>query len=116
MPNSYLSRNPRGQQRDKLYREALQIELAAAGANLKKLRKIARTHIKLAEAGDLQAIKELRDTIDGRPVQQLGHDVPEDTGIEVVWKIMHVYPETPVIEGECVELPSHRSGNGNGQG
>jgi hypothetical protein len=111
-------RHPRGQQRDKIYREALRLELAdmSEGVDLKKLREIARTHIEKAAAGDMQAIKELRDTLDGKPVQQLEHGVPEETGIEVVWKIMHVYPETSVIEGECAELPSHRSESGNGQG
>jgi hypothetical protein len=56
---SHLSRPPRGQQRDKPYREALRMELAAAGDNMKKLREIARVHIARCEAGDMQAIKEL---------------------------------------------------------
>ena len=33
---SHLSRPPRGQQRDKPYREALRMELAAAGEDMKK--------------------------------------------------------------------------------
>ena len=40
----HLSRPPRGQQRDKPYREALRMELAAAGDNMKKLREIAKVH------------------------------------------------------------------------
>ena len=52
---SHLSRPPRGQQRDKPYREALRMELAAAGEDVKKLREIARTHIEKAAAGDMQA-------------------------------------------------------------
>jgi hypothetical protein len=54
---SHLSRPPRGQQRDKPYREALRMELAAAGDNMKKLREIARAHIARCEAGDMQAIR-----------------------------------------------------------
>src|SRR5215471_16786974 len=46
---SHLSRPPRGQQRDKPYREALRMELAAAGDNMKKLREIARAHIARCE-------------------------------------------------------------------
>ena len=60
---SHLSRPPRGQQRDKPYREALRMELAAAGEDMKKLREIARTHIEKAVAGDMQAIKELADRL-----------------------------------------------------
>jgi hypothetical protein len=56
---SHLSRPPRGQQRDKPYRQALRMELAAAGEDMKKLREIARVHIARCEAGDMQAIKEL---------------------------------------------------------
>ena len=85
------ARHPRGQQRDKIYREALRLELAdmSEGVGLKKLREIARAHIEKAATGDMQAIKELRDTLDGRPVQQLDHDLPPDnpTGIT---KIAHV--------------------------
>src|SRR6266446_9476538 len=42
---SYLSRPRRGQQRDKPYREALRMELAAAGEDMKALREIAKVHI-----------------------------------------------------------------------
>ena len=69
----YVNRRLLGQQRDKLYREALRMELAAAGEDLKKLREIARVHIEKAAAGDMQAIKELADRLDGRPAQILEH-------------------------------------------
>src|SRR5215472_480515 len=62
--------------RDKLYREALRMELAAAGEDLKKLREIARVHIEKAAGGDMQAIKELADRLDGRPAQILEHSGP----------------------------------------
>ena len=62
---SHLSRPPRGQQRDKPYREALRMELAAAGDNMKK----TALHIARCEAGDMQAIKDLADRLDGRPAQ-----------------------------------------------
>ena len=71
MGHSYVPRNPRGQQRDKIYREALRLELAdmSEGIELKKLREIARAHIEKAAAGDMQAIKDLADRLDGRPAQ-----------------------------------------------
>ena len=66
---AYHPRNPRGQQRDKLYREALRLVLAedpdvsppkltADDGPMKRLRGIARMHVKKAEEGDMQAIKE----------------------------------------------------------
>jgi hypothetical protein len=48
------------------------MELAAAeaaGNNTKTLRSIARKHIALADRGDIQAIKELADRLDGKPTQ-----------------------------------------------
>src|SRR5215470_1587679 len=89
---SYLSRPPRGQQRDKPYREALRMELAAAGEDLKKLREIAKVHIARCEAGDMQAIKELADRLDGKPTQILEHSGPDGEPItKIVNEFVHVY-------------------------
>jgi hypothetical protein len=52
------------------------MELAAAGEDMKKLREIARTHIEKAAAGDMQAIKELADRLDGKPAQMLSTAAP----------------------------------------
>src|ERR1700730_10032683 len=101
---SHLSRPPRGQQRDKPYREALRIELAAAGDNMKKLREIARVHIARCEAGDMQAIKDLADRLDGRPAQVPEHSGPDGEPISrIVWEIVHVTqtPEEIAAEGEA---------------
>jgi hypothetical protein len=68
---AYHARNPRGQQRDKLFREALRMQLAQAGEDLKALREIADVLIGEAKAGNIQAIRELADRLDGKPVQQL---------------------------------------------
>ena len=96
---SHLSRPPRGQQRDKPYREALRMELAAAGEDMKKLREIARVHIARCEAGDMQAIKELADRLDGRPAQMLEHSGPDSEPItKVVNEIVHVYETREQIE------------------
>lgn len=57
--------------KDKPYRDALRMEIAAGGDDHKVLRQIARTHLDLAKAGDMQAIKEVADRLDGRPIQQL---------------------------------------------
>ena len=90
---SYVNRPPRGQQRDKPYREALRMELAAAGEDMKKLREIARVHIARCEGGDMQAIKELADRLDGRPAQILEHSGPDSEPItEIVREIVHMPP------------------------
>src|SRR5262245_62784434 len=89
---SYVNRPPRGQQRDKPYREALRMELAAAGEDMKKLREIAKVHIARCEAGDMQAIKELANRLDGRPAQMLEHSGPYIEPItKVVNEIVHVH-------------------------
>jgi hypothetical protein len=84
---SYLSRPPRGQQRDKPYREALRMELAAAGENMMALREIAKVHIAKCKEGDMQAIKELANRLDGRPAQIL--DLPDSN--PKLTKIVHEY-------------------------
>src|SRR6516165_7380147 len=104
---SHLSRPPRGQQRDKPYREALRMELAAAGEDMKKLREIARAHIEKAASGDMQAIKELADRLDGKVAQMLEHSGPDSNPlppIKVVREIVHVRAwDGETIDGEATE-------------
>ena|SRR5215467_917876 len=122
MGHSYVPRNPRGQQRDKIYREALRLELAdmSEGIDLKKLREIARRHIEKAAAGDMQAIKELADRLDGRPAQILEHSGPDSEPItKVVNEFVHVYrtPEEIAADGEeplLIEWREVRDANGSG--
>src|SRR5262249_24976932 len=86
---TYVNRHPRGQQRDKPYREALRMELAAAGEDMKKLREIAKAHIARCEAGDMRAIRELADRLDGKPMQLLEHSGPETR--PRITKIVHEF-------------------------
>jgi hypothetical protein len=123
MPTNYHARNPRGQQRDKLYREALRIELAAAGEDLKELREIAKAHIAKCKEGDMQAIKELADRLDGKPTQMLEHAVPEEgERLTLVRPIVHVTETREQIEREndqplMIEHEANGSnGHGNGSG
>jgi hypothetical protein len=83
-----VSRPPRGQQRDKPYREALRMELAAAGENMMALREIAKVHIAKCMEGDIRAIKELGDRLDGRPAQSL--DLSDDSNPRLT-KIIHEF-------------------------
>src|SRR5262245_43500399 len=120
---SHLSRPPRGQQRDKPYREALRMELAAAGDDMKKLREIAKAHIARCEAGDMQAIKELADLLDGKPGQILEHSGPDSEPItpitKIVREIVHITPEQALAAEQIDDAPleitflrSHEIGSG----
>ena len=60
----------RGQQRDKPFRNALRMEIAEAGADFKRLRTIAAKLLTTAEAGDIAAIREVADRLDGKPAQE----------------------------------------------
>jgi hypothetical protein len=81
--------NPRGQQRDKPFREALRLEIAAlqAKGDERGLRKAARALIENAENGDNVAIKELADRLDGKVPQAVVGD--EDGGPVVIEIIRH---------------------------
>jgi hypothetical protein len=123
MGHSYVPRNPRGQQRDKIYREALRLELAdmSEGVDLKKLRQIARAHIEKAASGDMQAIKELADRLDGRPGQNLDLSDPDKPTItKIVHEFVHVNlsPEELSALNEAEELRANGSGRSdvNGSG
>lgn len=56
---------------DRRWRTALRMELKAGEGNGRGLRDIARVVIDLALAGDMRAIKEIGDRLDGRPAQQV---------------------------------------------
>src|SRR6516225_7308108 len=118
-------RKTRGQQRDKPYREALRMELAAAGEDMKKLREIARVHIARCEAGDMQAIKELADRLDGRPAQILEHSGPDSNPIDalatkIVNEIVYMPPPDKIKSIEDMPQPpleiTFVRSNGNGSG
>src|SRR5262245_18536067 len=64
----------RGQQRDKPFRDALRMEIAAAqdDSDSRSLRRIARQLLGVAASGDVQAIKEVADRLDGKVPQGIG--------------------------------------------
>jgi len=97
------------------------MELAAAGEDMKKLREIARVHIARCEAGDMQAIKELADRLDGRPAQSLEHSGPDRNPIEkIVNEIVYMPPPGEIKSIEDMPQPpleiTFVRGNGNGSG
>jgi hypothetical protein len=113
----YVNRRLLGQQRDKLFREALRMELAQAGENLKALREIAAVLIGEAKAGNIQAIKELADRLDGKPAQMLEHSAPSSLPPrKLTYEIVHVTETREKVENEdlVVDYQEVKTVNGNG--
>lgn len=82
------SGNPHGRAKDKHWRDALL--LAIGGDNRARLRTIAEKVITLAEQGDMQAIKEIGDRLDGKPAQTTVLQGDEDNPLHTVSRIERV--------------------------
>ena len=75
------SGNPGGRPKAKPFRDALRMELAAAGEDHKALREIARNLISLARVSDreaLPAIAQIADRMDGKVPQAIVGDDEAD--------------------------------------
>ena len=73
------SGNPEGRAKDKLFRDALIMELKSKGEDMPELRQIARAAIDQAIAGDSAARNFIADRLDGkvpRPVEVSDADQP----------------------------------------
>ena len=73
------SGNPGGRPKEKPFADALRMEIAAAGEDHRALRRVARKLIENAEAGDIRAIRELADRLDGKPIQAVDANVDVST-------------------------------------
>lgn len=70
---------PKGaQNKDKPFREALRMEISKAGDNHKRLREIAKALLDKAASGDVSAIKETADRLDGKVPQAVVGDSEHD--------------------------------------
>lgn len=65
------SGNPGGRPKKKAFRDSLVKLLDAAGDDSAKLTELAQALFDKAKAGDVSAIKEVRDTLDGKPAQAI---------------------------------------------
>jgi len=63
-----------GPKREKPFRDALMMEIAAAGSDSKALRVVARKLLESAMEGKMDAIKELADRTDGKVPQGITGD------------------------------------------
>jgi hypothetical protein len=130
----YVNRRLLGQQRDKLFREALRMQLAQAGEDLKALREIADVLIGEAKAGNIQAIKEIADRLDGKPMPMLEHAEPSSLPRrKLTYEIVHVtreeidnrdrdrdlvvdYQEVKTVNGNGHDHADGESNTANGNG
>ena len=91
-------RPPGAQNKDKPFRDALRIEIAAAGEDNKALRRIATALLDKAATGDVQAIKEVADRLDGKvpqaivgddeaPAIQVEHSSPEEIARSIAFTL-----------------------------
>jgi Family of unknown function (DUF5681) len=105
------SGNPAGKKpgtlKEKPYRDALRMEIAAA-EDLKGLRSIARAHLEKARSGDMAAIKELADRLDGRPAQAVVGD-DEANPISVVSRVSHGLAMISAAQPAFVRLDVHEN-------
>ena len=79
---------------DKLMRDAIMVALkreadAGDGQKTKKLYQIAEKLVDLAVSGDMQAIKEVNDRVDGKAVQAMEHTGEGGGPMEIVRRIVH---------------------------
>lgn len=59
------------QNKDKPFRDALRMEIVAAGDGHQALRKVAAALLREAQDGDINAIKEIANRLDGRVTQEI---------------------------------------------
>ena len=86
------SGNPNGRSKDKLFRDALVMELKSKGKDMPELRQIARVAIDLAIAGDHAARNFIVERLDGkvpRPMEVSEADEPVTVIIQHIEKPDH---------------------------
>jgi len=84
------SGNPGGRPKTKPFRDALKRVLDEAGKDDERLRLIAEALLGKAATGDVQAIKEIADRLDGKPAQAIVGGDDEDSPIKLIQKIERV--------------------------
>ena len=96
----------RGSKPDKLMRDALMLALnrearGADGTPTKKLHLIAEKLVDLAVDGDIQAIKEIADRVDGKATQPIAED--DENPLELI-RIERVIVHKTLEETEAARL------------
>lgn len=90
-----------GLKQEKLWRDALMraVKRKLEGGSSTFLEVIADRVVSLASRGDMVAVKEIGDRLDGKPAQSLFDDLPEGTGrLVLVWERAEESPSPIVLE------------------
>ena len=86
------SGNPSGTKPNKPWREAINRALARAeqSADFRDLNKLADRLLELASSGDIAALKEVGDRLDGKPAQAIVGGDEQDNPLRVLARIERV--------------------------
>lgn len=83
-----MAGRPKGAWSEKRFREALQAAVTEDGTDgQKRLRNIAEKLVVAAETGDITAIREVADRLDGKPAQAIVGGGEDDEPIRVITEI-----------------------------
>lgn len=85
--------NPKGSKPDKLMRDAIMVALkreaiGTDGKPTQKLYQIADALVDLAVSGDMQAIKEVNDRVDGKAPQTIAGDNDNPIALSLIERII----------------------------
>jgi hypothetical protein len=82
-----VGRRPKGgYNKDKPFKQMLQKKLLSAGSDPSKLEKIADKVIEMAQAGDIEAIREIANRLDGYPVRPVANEGDVPMFLNVSWR------------------------------
>lgn len=79
-----------GRKIDKVWGDALRLAVNRTDGEKTELAKIAETTVNEAKNGNIQAIKEIGDRLDGKPAQAVQHTGVDDGPIETKWSVEFV--------------------------
>ena len=103
--NQGVSGNPGGRSKEKPFRDALRMQIAAAGSDHKALRAVAQALLDKAAAGDVSAINLLADRLDGRVAQPVGgSEELGPTRLQISWKASEPQRDTEVVDTASSEV------------
>jgi hypothetical protein len=99
-----VGRRPKGTyNKDKPFKQMLQKKLLSAGSDPSKLEKIADKVIEMAQAGDIEAIREIANRLDGYPVRPIANEGDVPMFLNVSWRrepVINVQPGDPPPLGD----------------
>lgn len=78
---------PGGVKSDKLWRDAIHRAVKRTEKGDKWLEKLADKLVAVAMEGDVSALKEIGDRLDGKPTQQVDHGLPPGGNVKFVMTI-----------------------------